>query len=73
LTVINAVEPPLKLLLVNRFSPLSAAGRPVFAGSALAWKLGTRETAVKPYVLLLLVLTITVYADFFVKWNRRAS
>jgi hypothetical protein len=38
----------------------------------LGWRLGTRETAVKPYVLLLLVLTITVYADFFVKWNRGA-
>jgi hypothetical protein len=25
------------------------------------------ETAVKPYVLLLLLLTIAVYADFFVR------
>ena len=73
MTVISCAEPLLKLLLVNRFSPLSAAGSPVFAGGALAWRLETRETAVKPYVLLLLVLTITVYADFFVKWNRRAS
>jgi hypothetical protein len=42
-------------------------------GEALACRLETRETAVKPYVLMLLVLTITVYADFFVKWNRRAN
>jgi hypothetical protein len=35
--------------------------------------LGARETAVKPYLLLLLVLTIAVYADFFVKWNRGAG
>ena len=32
-----------------------------------------RETAVKPYVLLLLVLTIALYADFYVKWGRRAG
>jgi hypothetical protein len=72
-TVINAVEPSLKLLLVNRFSPLSDAGSPVFAGVSVGVEAGERETAVKPYVLLLLVLTITVYADFFVKWNRRAN
>lgn len=71
--VIDAVEPPLKLLLVNRFSPLSAVGSAPSQASALALRLGARETAVKPYVLLLLVLTIAVYADFFVKWNRGAG
>jgi hypothetical protein len=63
----------LKLLLVNRFSPLFAAGSPVFAGVSVGVEAGMRETAVKPYVLLLLVLTIALYADFYVKWGRRAG
>ena len=72
-TVISCAEPLLKLLLVNRFSPLSAAGSPVFAGVSVGVEAGDEETAVKPYVLLLLLLTIAVYADVYVKWSRRAG
>jgi hypothetical protein len=65
-TVISCAEPLLKLLLINRFSPLFVAGSPAFAGVGV----GAKETAVKPYILLMLVLTIAVYADFFVRLDR---